>query len=231
MRVKELSKPTGVPGKFEVIYDALVSDVVAAEREVHEEFLEYKETKEFFRVKIRDAIRVVQRVSGTYPVNLETESEELEILPLLENRMRRWLKRDLVSVKFVQLSDICLLKIISQPSVVRNEAVQTIFDLRVIGDECDCVRLGRESHEHMFCSYCRTIGENVDLFISDLDPYSMLMVDIEIINSEAARFIADLREKKRIEPPMSPTWHISKTKYDTWGSEEECGWLDRVPGT
>ena len=35
-RVRELSRPTGVPTDFEVIYDELVSDVNAAEKRVHD---------------------------------------------------------------------------------------------------------------------------------------------------------------------------------------------------
>lgn len=221
IRVKELSQPTGVPGKFEAMYDALVSDVVAAERDIHREFAEQWEGKEFFRVKVRDAIRAIQRIQEKYPVDLTLESEEIDILPLLEKRMRRWLKREIVSVKFVQLSDLCLLKIVSQPSVASSDAIETLFDLRVLAGEGDCEATG-EPEEEMFCCLCRNVRENANLFVSELDVYSMLMVDIDIINNEAGDYITDLKEKCRIVPPMSPPeWQVSRRKHYRWGTQED----------
>lgn len=48
------------------------------------------------------------KIAKKYPMNQEADAIEAEILPLLERRMRRWLRRELVSVKFVQFSDLRL---------------------------------------------------------------------------------------------------------------------------
>ena len=130
-RARELSRPSGIPADFEVVYDVVVSDVVAAERAAHSALAEARisRSREFFRVSIREAVRLVQQIAKRYPVDEEAEAIEAEILPLLERRMRRWLRRELVSVKFVQFSDLCLLRVTEQADVTKPDAHQTAIDL------------------------------------------------------------------------------------------------------
>lgn len=223
-RVHELSRPTGVPAEFEVVYSEVVSDVDSAESEIHAAMADFRvnRSREFFRVKIFDAIRGVQSVCQRYGVDEEAEGMEIEILPSLEQRMRRWLRRELVSVKFVQLPDLCFLRVTEQPDISRIDAIQTAIDLRVIGgdddedicdhhDQCECPHYG------LFNPFKRTIRENVAEFLQ-LDAYSMIMVGLRLLSEEAAHHVADLVERAKVDPPVSPGWRVSSIEYDMWGS-------------
>jgi T5orf172 domain len=213
-RASELSRPTGVPDDFEVIFEAVVSDVIAAERTVHQVLSEKRvpSRKEFFEVSVREGIRTVMEVAKRYPVDEEAEAIEAEILPLLERRMRRWLRRELVSVKFVQFSDICILRVTEQPDLTQREAHQIAIDLRVLGDhERDC---------ELFNPRTETLRENVAKFLN-LDPYSMIMVGLRLLSDEAAYHVAWMVEQQEVEPPLEPPWKIETLEFDMWGSEEE----------
>ncbi|MEW5701916.1 MAG: GIY-YIG nuclease family protein [Candidatus Zixiibacteriota bacterium] len=73
-RASELSEPTGVPGRFEVVYEELVSDHHSAERRIHEELSEYRvERSEFFQLPLKDALRVVVRICGCYPIDQNSD--------------------------------------------------------------------------------------------------------------------------------------------------------------
>lgn len=222
-RARDLSSPTGVPQPFEVLYDAVVSDAVAAEREIHDILVDKRVNpkREFFRIKMRDAIRLVQDVAAHYPVDPEMESEELDILPDMESRMRRWLRNDLVGLHFVQYSDLCLLRMTFQPLVASPDAYEIVFDLRVLsGDEstCDCDICGQPHYSeddpcgHMdllFDPFRRSIKENARTFVHELDAYSMCMVGIDILNQEAFDYVE------------GDTWchpyRVVDTRYDIWG--------------
>lgn len=60
-RAKELSKATGVPGVFHVLFEEDVSDMDYAEKLVHERLAEYRlqPNREFFQVPYKLAIRTV----------------------------------------------------------------------------------------------------------------------------------------------------------------------------
>lgn len=211
-RARELSRPTGIPADFEIIYDEVVSDVNAAEEEIHSllSARRVNKSREFFRIGIRDAIKIVQNVSKQFLVDEEAEASEIEILPQLESRMRRWLRREIVSIKFVQFSDLCLLRVTEQPDLTKIDAFQTAVDLRVFGDD------DHDSEDGLLFSPSRkTIRENVATFI-ELDPYSMIMTDLGLLTDKAANYVADLVERVKIQPPLRPGWKVSSIKYDLW---------------
>jgi hypothetical protein len=216
MRARELSRPTGVPTDFEIIYDEIVSDVNAAEEKIHAllSARRVNKSREFFRIGIRDAIKVVQSVSKQFSVDEETEASEIEVLPQLESRMRRWLRREIVSVKFVQFPDLCLLRVTEQPDPTKIDAFQTAVDLRVFGDDDD------SEDGCLFSPSRRTIRENVATFL-ELDPYSMIMTDLGLLTDEAANYVAYLVERVKIDPPLRPGWKVSSIKYDLWGSADD----------
>jgi hypothetical protein len=193
-----------------VIYDIVVSDVVSAERAVHSALdkLRISASREFFRISIREAVKLVEQIAKKYPVDEDVEAIEAEILPLLEKRMRRWLRRELVSVKFVQFSDLCILRVTEQPDVTRPEAHQTAIDLRVLGDQDD-------PDELVFNPFRYSLKENVAKFLA-LDPYSMIMVGLRLLNSDAAAYVAHMVEDLKVEPPLEPPWKISSIEYDMW---------------
>jgi hypothetical protein len=206
-----LSRPTGIPADFEVIYDVVVSDISSAEREVHSALaaVRINAFREFFKISIREAVKLVQQIANKYSVDEKAEAIETEILPLLERRMRRWLRRELVSVKFVQYSDLCILRVTEQPDVTSSEAQQTAIDLRVFGDPDDPDNLE-------FNPFKESLKENVAKFLT-LDPYSMVMVGLRLLNSEAEAYIVHVVQELKGEPPPDPLWSISSIEYEMWG--------------
>jgi hypothetical protein len=85
-RAVELSRATGVPTDFELVYDELVNDCRAVERSLHKRFSEYRvnDRREFFRVPIRQAIAALQEEAKAYPV-IPLAEERIDILPRLEH--------------------------------------------------------------------------------------------------------------------------------------------------
>ncbi|MEH2169992.1 MAG: GIY-YIG nuclease family protein [Nostoc sp.] len=61
LRAKQL-QTTGVPTPFIVVYEELVSDCEVVENILHSRFAVYRtsQDREFFRVPVREAIRVLQ---------------------------------------------------------------------------------------------------------------------------------------------------------------------------
>jgi len=68
-RVSELDSATGVPGKFTVEAYFESSDPAMHERSVHSSLAAVRiKGKEFFRVRLDDAINVVRKATGNAPV-------------------------------------------------------------------------------------------------------------------------------------------------------------------
>lgn len=166
-------------------------------------------SREFFTISIREAVKLAQQIGKKYPVDEGVDAIESEILPLLERRMRRWLRRELVSVKFVQFSDLCILRVTEQPDVTNPEASQAAIDLRVLGDMDD-------PDDLVFNPFRESLKENVAKFLA-LDTYSMIMVGLRLLNSEAEAYVAHMVEELKLEPPLEPPWKISSIEYDMWG--------------
>lgn len=180
-RARELSRATGVPEAFEVVFDIVVSDVSQVEKLIHERLHEYRTNKqrEFFRIPVRRAIESVTEIASLFEVS-DKDATSREILPQLESRMRRWLRREIVSVEFVQYADLCLIRVTEQPDIASNSARSTAFNLDVIGDEYDAAT---------FSPHLATIDQNIEIFINELDAGSMMMVGIPILNEEATKHI------------------------------------------
>ncbi|MFW3473992.1 GIY-YIG nuclease family protein [Streptomyces microflavus] len=228
-RAKEISNATGVPAEYEVIYDQVVSDAKAAEKELHSLLRSSRVNprREFFKISIREAIRHVQQICDQYKVNEAREAVEIDALPALEDRMRRWLRRDLVAVRFVQYPDLCLVKWTVQPDHRKIAAFENIFDLAVFGEIRDrCEQDRRRRHDEpqceagVFCPTHYSPKENFEQLL-ELDPYSMIMTGLEILTTEAADYVAELWEKRRIEAPLRPGWSIVGVNYSMMGPEEE----------
>lgn len=49
----------------------------------------------------------------------------------------------------------------------------------------------------------------------------MIMTGLEILTTEAADYVAELWEKRRIEAPLRPGWSIVGVNYSMMGPEEE----------
>ncbi|MFB7052746.1 hypothetical protein ACFCXT_06335 [Streptomyces vinaceus] len=113
-----------------------------------------------------------------------------------------------------------------QPDLRKLAAYENIFDLGVIGDERErCIQKGRpdeapECEGGQFCPIHYSPKENFDHFI-ELDQYSMIMTGLDILSTEAADYVAQLWEKRRIDPPKSLGWNIVGANYSMMGAEEE----------
>ena len=71
-RAMELSKPTGVPNEFEVLYEEDVIDCKLAEKLIHDKLNSYRHNsrREFFDIPLKYAVKTVfetcQKVNNTY---------------------------------------------------------------------------------------------------------------------------------------------------------------------
>ncbi len=224
VRARELSRATGVPDEFEIIYDEIVSDADRAEAAIHELLAASRvnRAREFFRIDIRNAIKAVQQICKSFPVDEESEAVSVEVLPLLEVRMRRWLRRELVAVAFVQFSDLCLLRVTEQPDLRLDDAIQTMIDLRIFGDDDD-----DEFGDGLLFNPRRTLRQNVAAFL-DLDAYSMIVTGLGLLSEEASDHVAHLVEDQQIQPPLEPRWVVSSTAYEMWGSADPGSRTDLI---
>jgi hypothetical protein len=67
-RCKEISSPTGVPGKFQVTYSVHVTDCEEVERRIHEQLSDYRyvKNKEFFEIGVTKSIDSLERISKRF---------------------------------------------------------------------------------------------------------------------------------------------------------------------
>lgn len=90
-RSEELSRETGVPGDFEILYKLEVSNCNIAEKLVHEKLKSYRiaDGKEFFRLPISEATNIIVKVIRennlllSPEIKLKKEKEEKERLDRL----------------------------------------------------------------------------------------------------------------------------------------------------
>jgi hypothetical protein len=152
--------------------------------------------REFFHVRPKEAIKALQDLAGIYSTNPERNATEIEMLPSLERRMRRWLKREIVSVKLIQYSDLCLLEITEQPDLRLPDTIT-----KRVGMDCIADDIG--DGDTLFDPELRSAEVNAELFVN-LDVYSMLRVGFDIISEEAGNYIAEIVERYKMEQPHHP---------------------------
>lgn len=193
-RAAEISKSTGVPVAYQVAYEEFVSDCVAVEKELHRMFSNYRinPKREFFRIPLNEATRALKQVASLYQkVNHQLidyhSVQAVEMLPRLQQLYPQYLKPEIKSVQMVQRYDICFLEITSQvhPNI-RDEKVERI-DLEFIGGE-----------DGTFFSIKRSVQENADKFVNQLDPYSIIMCT-SLFTESACREIADKYENNIVD--------------------------------
>jgi len=201
VRARELSRATGVPDAFEVIYYIIVSDIDRAERAAHTMLAAYRKNKkrEFFRVETHTAINALLKVAEQFPVN-EDEATSREILPELEIRMRRWLCREIISVVFQQFSDLCILRVTKQPDLNKRVIHTTATSL------------------HLMPGYTfdpkQSIDHNVRRFVDEVDTWAMILGGLDLFNNEARLHI--IGSGPVIKPPeVNRMMHV--VKIEGWG--------------
>ncbi|MFJ2632172.1 GIY-YIG nuclease family protein [Streptomyces sp. NPDC087422] len=169
---------TGVPTPFVVAYDELVADCVGVERRLHEKFSHQRvnNRREFFRITPKEAIEALQRIARFSPFLDEEEVTRVNVLPAFDSRCRRWLRRDLVGLSYLQTATNCALEMVRQESYAISDLKVDRTDLGFICDD-DALTFDPQ----------RTAEENARTLI-ELDSYSLIMC-FDFIEDEIAKWI------------------------------------------
>jgi hypothetical protein len=185
-RANRLSSHPSVPTPFVVVYDELVSNCKEVEKRLHKKFSAYRvnRNREFFNIPIKEAIKALQKEAAGYPIQQIKSSQEVEMLPQLQERYKTYLKPDIVSTKLVQLESLCFLEITRQkwPHPMSDQIIDRI-DLSFIA-----VQDGP-----MFCPE-KTPAENARAFLEQLDEYDLIWCT-SLFTEDACKKIAKKWEK------------------------------------
>ena len=129
-RAGELSRQTGVPDDFIVIYDELVADAQHVEDLLHARFSEYRtrKNKEFFQIPPKEAIRALQDMAMRFPVPSTTPTLVVDLLPHFTKYFAAYLDPKVTNVGIVQLPGVCYLEVTRQakeggPPVITQEGL------------------------------------------------------------------------------------------------------------
>jgi hypothetical protein len=186
LRAKQL-QTTGVPTPFILIYDELVSECEMVEHILHVRFAAYRTSadREFFRIPIREAIRVLQEVAAKYKVGDLELLDRVDILSSLEQRYGSLLKADITSVQIIQLADAYFLEVTRKPYAGKDQVIERI-DLWVFGGE----------EGNMFPAVS-SINMAAHRFLNELDDYDLIMAGVPLFTPEGCSQIAEKWEQNR----------------------------------
>ncbi|MGV0104315.1 GIY-YIG nuclease family protein [Nostoc sp. DSM 114160] len=186
LRAKQL-QTTGVPTPFIVVYDELVSDCEVVENILHSRFTAYRTSldREFFRVPVREAIRVLQEIAMAYRISDVAPSNRVDILPSIEQKYKDYLKPNIVSIAIVQLTDVCFLEVTQLTYPKARDQIIERMDLSIFG-----AKSGK-----MFPT-TNPIDINAHRFLDELDDYDLIMTGAPLFTSEACNQIAYEWEKE-----------------------------------
>ncbi len=138
---------TGVPTKFKIEFKLKVTDPGIWERKVHEHLSDFKESKEWFRIPVQDAIQKIHAVVGKNGLknielytskNLEREFEELikKFYSVYVKRTQhsRGLFRERLAKYLIEYIEAV------RKDLIRNSKFSSIFwslnkDFKIIGDD------------------------------------------------------------------------------------------------
>jgi hypothetical protein len=185
-RASEISRGSGVPTAYNVACEELVCDCEAVEKRLHQMFRTHRvnPNREFFRVPLKEAVRALHEVAAEFK---ETETlNGAEMLPHLRLKYASYLKPEIKSVKMLQKSSLCFLEITSWALTPNHE------DERI--ERIDLEFIGGRGERHMF-NASRSPLENAEIFINELDPYSII-VCTPLFTDQACGKIADEYENR-----------------------------------
>ncbi len=187
IRARELSRESGVPANFIVIYDEIVDEVDRVESELHQKFAGYRvdRNKEFFSVRPTDAIKALQQMAVKHRIDFEDAHRSRNFLSELIDKYSQYLRQDIREVRIVHNYDLCLLETQRAPyDDIGDEIIERV-DLDIFADSPFVTE--------------RTPDENADEFISWLDPYDIIMTT-NLFAEEACHGIAEEYEgQQRLE--------------------------------
>lgn len=117
-RAGELSRQTGVPDDFVVLFHELVGDAKQVEKLLHDRFAPYrmKRNKEFFQVPAQEAVRALLQLALRFPVPVSTPSLVVDLLPHFTKYFEKYLDPQVVEINLVQLPGTCYLDVTREPS-------------------------------------------------------------------------------------------------------------------
>jgi hypothetical protein len=190
-RAADISRATGVPTAFLVVYEEFVPDCKEAERRVHARLAQARVNprREFFRVPPKVAVKVVQEVAREFitPVSPVTgeAADVVEILPALKAKYPQYLRPEIVSVQVARGRSACYLEIHSKPGQHFYDEDIVFVDLAIVWDD----------NAPLF-PVSRSAAENASAFLGELDPYSIIMCT-PLFTEAAAQEIAEVYESGR----------------------------------
>ncbi|MEO8382544.1 MAG: GIY-YIG nuclease family protein [Acidobacteriota bacterium] len=181
-RANELSRQTGVPERYVVIYDHLVGDCQAVELALHLRFAASRasQSKEFFRVQPKDAILALQSLAASYPVPQEAPHVRVSLFEFFRSRFGRYLRPDITDIALVQFGDACALEVTSGSGLELDDIPIQLFE--------------PNGHLH-------EAAEKNAAQVRSLDEYDLIMVT-NLFTAVAAKGIAERWE--RTDPPSAP---------------------------
>lgn len=188
-RAKEISGVTGVPTPYVVIHEEYVTDCEVVESQLQDHFAPFRihPKREFYRIPIKDAVRALTETAIKYraPSHFEPDyepSQAIEISHRLRLKYGTYVRPEIASVKIVHKDLTCLLEVTEReyPHSLDVHIVRT--DLSFIVDR----------DRPMFHTG-RSIAENANTFINELDPYSIIMCT-NLFTFEAATEVSTLFE-------------------------------------
>lgn len=172
-RARELSKATGVPTPFELAYEVFSENHEIVEKTLHEKLSNFRvnDKREFFKYPLKESIDLL--IEHSQPPKEENLSFcSMSIFSKLQEKYKQWLKPGIVDVQIVQTDGRVWLEITKETFKAGSLKDQNITrtDLGFIVDE---IAIG--STPELFFDPKNNVRVNSEKFLSDFDPYSIIM--------------------------------------------------------
>jgi T5orf172 domain len=112
-RASELSRQTGVPDDFLLLYDELVSDTKQVEALLHSRFADYrvKRNKEYFQMPPTAAIKALQEVATRFVVPPKTPVLVADLWPHFQQHFSGFLAPNIKGIRLLQMPATCCLEV------------------------------------------------------------------------------------------------------------------------
>ena len=199
IRRRELSRPSGVPGDFEISYEMYSPNMKLLEIKIHTELSAYRvnNKKEFFKYNLYKAIDMIHllgievamdclyKLSG---VNESLESyESIEILSAIKEKYKNWVPADIISVRMYQTKLRFYLEITKENFICQYDDKP----IPLIDQNIHRIDLGFIAGKHHFFydddmfSPAESVAKNARLFIEDFDLVGIANCCPELLIDEA----------------------------------------------
>lgn len=182
LRAREISRPTGVPGAYNVIYEIFSSDCDRLERLTHDALSEFRSEGEFFRVSAETAIFEIEKIV----MPAESYSDRfvaVRILEALEEKYSGWLREKISDVRIVQCEERVWLETTEEELIA-----DYLVDQKIHRSDLAFITSGVGLNEAPFFSPINAVSSNAKKFIEEFDPYSIIHTT-NLFNDQACRAI------------------------------------------